>query len=290
MIPLIDTHQHLWGIEAPYIKPHWVDGLEVYNKNYRYEEYHRSNAGQIEKAIYMEVAVKENLRSSEIEFIDTLIKDPETITVAMVVSDTPGSKGFKERIKKLSTNPRVKGIRQILHEEDMPRGACNEDEFIEDLKFLGENNLLYDLCIRTEEILDSKVCVSACPNTTFVLDHCGNMDPNDINENKENTQRGEKWKNDITELGKLPNLVCKLSGILVRATDNWNAQDLKPAIDHCIDSFGVDRVVYGGDWPIFIEKGTLEDWAKAFRECIADRPEDDQHKICHLNAERIYSL
>jgi L-fuconolactonase len=290
MIRLIDTHQHLWGIEAPYIKPHWVDGLEIYNQNYRYEEYAKSNDEQVQSAIYMEVAVNKDLRQSEIDFIDTLIKDPNTITQAMVVADTPGSEGFRDRILKHKENPNIKGIRQILQEEDMPRGTCNGERFIEDLKLLGDHHLLYDLCIRTEEILDSKVCVESCPQTTFVLDHCGNMHPNDINSYKENVARGEQWKSDMEKLGKLPNLICKLSGILVRASENWSDDDLKPAINHCIDCFGTDKVVFGGDWPIFVERGTLSDWAKSFREIIADRSISDQHKICHENAERIYSL
>ncbi len=290
MIPLIDTHQHLWGLEAPYIKPHWVDGLEVYNKNYHYEEYAASNAEQIQRAIYMEVAVNKELRQQEIDFINTLVEDPNTITEAMVVSDTPASEGFQERILKHKENKNIVGIRQILHEDDMPRGTCNGERFIEDLKFLGEQNLIYDLCVRTEEILDVVTCVDRCPKTTFVLDHCGNMHPNDVNEQKENIERGQKWKDDMVELGKRSNLICKLSGILVRASENWGIADLKPAIDHCIDSFGTDKVVFGGDWPIFVERGSLSDWAKSFRDIIADRSKSDQHKICHENAERIYSL
>ncbi|NJR20275.1 MAG: amidohydrolase family protein [Hyphomonadaceae bacterium] len=61
----------------------------------------------------------------------------------------------------------------------------------------------------------------------------------------------DPWRAHIKELASFPNVVCKLSGIVTEADHaNWTPANLKPYIDHIIASFGLDRVMYGSDWPV----------------------------------------
>ena len=67
----------------------------------------------------------------------------------------------------------------------------------------------------------------------------------------------EAWKKDIAQLAKRKNLICKISGIVARVSKQWTAEDLAPIVNHCLDSFGPDRVVFGGDWPVCPKGATL---------------------------------
>lgn len=100
----------------------------------------------------------------------------------------------------------------------------------------------------------------------------------------------EQWLEGMQGAGALPNVVCKISGIVARAAPGWSAADRTPAVDHCIDSFGEDRIVFESDWPVCTFGARLGEWITALREIVATRPERLQHKLLHENAERIYQL
>jgi predicted TIM-barrel fold metal-dependent hydrolase len=85
-------------------------------------------------------------------------------------------------------------------------------------------------------------------------------------------------------------VICKISGIVARAPEQWGPEHLAPLINHCLDQFGPDRVVFGGDWPVCKLRATYRQWVTALKEVIAGRSEEDQKKLLHDNAVRLYSL
>ena len=132
-----------------------------------------------------------------------------------------------------------------------------------------------------------------------MIDHCGNADPHIVNGEKDpgdendgspfwNTSNG--WKEDIATRGTLPNTFCKISGIVARAQEGWNAETLAPTINHCLDSFGEERVIFGGDWPVCLFGAQLNHWVAAYREVLSKRSEIFQKKAMYSNAIQLYQL
>ena len=68
------------------------------------------------------------------------------------------------------------------------------------------------------------------------------------------------------------------------------AADLAPPINFCLDTFGPNRVIYGGDWPVCKVTAPYADWVKSLKEVIATRPRDEQKKLLHDNAVKFYRL
>ena len=92
-------------------------------------------------------------------------------------------------------------------------------------------------------------------------------------------------------LASKKNVICKISGIVARAPkDNWGPETLAPIINHCLDSFGPDRVIFGGDWPVCRLVASYKQWVDALKAVVADRPYDEQLKLFHDNAERLYDI
>ncbi len=83
---------------------------------------------------------------------------------------------------------------------------------------------------------------------------------------------------------------CKISGIIAHAPEGWTADTLAPTVNHCLDSFGPERVVFGGDWPVCNFGASLGEWVAALRQIVSGRPEEDQAKLLAGNAERLYGL
>jgi L-fuconolactonase len=150
------------------------------------------------------------------------------------------------------------------------------------------------LCMRPAELSDAVKLVQQCPDTQFILDHCGNADPAVFaasGVDQVGQQARDQWRRDISALARQKNVVCKISGIVARAKPGvWQADDLAPVINHCLDEFGPQCVIFGSDWPVCTIAATLAQWVAALKQIIAPRPERDQQALLHDNAARLYGL
>jgi predicted TIM-barrel fold metal-dependent hydrolase len=286
-IPVCDTHLHLWDLEKFNLP--WLsnDGVQSLNRSFVMKDYLKATAKKnVAKAVYMEVNVASALQMKEAEYVLALCKRDDNPMVGAVIGGSPQSAKFRGYIENLAGNPDLKGVRTVLHDADRPTGMCLQPQFVENVQLLGKHGLRYDLCMRPDELLDGARLAEKCPKTQFVLDHCGNLSV----QNKDAALRA-KWEKGIQELAGLPNVMCKISGIIVTADrENWTAADLAPNMDFCMDTFGEDRVMFAGDWPVCTMTAPFGGWLGALKAVVKDRPKRFQHKLFHDNAVRFYEL
>lgn len=292
-LPIIDTHQHLWDLTK--FKPPWLgDAPEILSKSYVTKDFLAATKGlNVVKAVYMEVDVDTKQQVEEAEHVIELSKSDDHPTVGAVISGRPNSEGFKPYIMRYKDNPLIKGVRQVIHVPTAKRGLCLEKQFVKSIQLLGELGKSFDLCMRPTELADGSKLASQCPDTRFVVDHCGNGDPNAFlpASGREPSHEVDQWKRDIRSLAKRPNVICKISGIVARAPmGDWDAAILAPIINHCLDEFGPNRVVFGGDWPVCLLGASYRRWVESLNEVISERPLADQKKLLHDNAEKFYRL
>lgn len=284
MIPIVDCHQHLWDLSQ--FKLAWVMKGDPLADNHTPKEYAEATMGlNIVKAVYMEVDVVEEQQQKEADFIIELIKSKAGPTVAAVVSGRP-NKGdaFKKYVAQFKGSPYIKGLRQVVHTEHTPPGYSTTREFIDGVRHLGEIGLSWDICIRPADLGDAAKLVSECPGTRFILDHCGNAPILDA-------KKMEQWKTDIAKVAEHKNVVGKVSGIIASVKKgDWSVDQLAPAVNHTIEVFGWDRVMWAGDWPVCTLGAPLKDWVAAAKQIVKDRPEQQQRKLFHDNAVRFYGL
>ncbi len=290
---IIDTHQHLWDLTK--IKLPWVEHAgPLYNQSYRTGEYVEATRGLNVKAVYMEVDSPAVERANEAEYAIELCRSKTKPTIAAVIGASPDDPGFREFVKRFKATGFVRGIRQVLHSSSTPPGTCLKDEFVRGIQLLGTQELSFDLCMRTAELSDGLKLSQLCPDTRLIIDHCGNADPVAFLTNPpagmEPGHDAEAWKRDMAALAKRPNVICKISGIVARAPEVWAAEMLAPIVNHCLDTFGPDRVVFGGDWPICLKRTSLANWIDALKQIVASRPAIQQRKLWAENARRLYSL
>lgn len=293
-LPIIDTHQHLWDLLQ--FQPPWLKGADAkIAAKHDMSDYLAETAGlNVVKAVYMEIDVAPADQVKEAEYVLSLIQSGKTPTIAAVISGRPDSDGFASYMSKFKDNPLIKGLRQVLHAESAERGLCLRPQFIRSIQLLGQMGKSFELCMRPTELADGAQLAQACPGVQFILDHCGNADPQAWRGRDRQTAKPihevSDWKRDIENLAKCSNVVCKISGIVARAPKDWNADDLAPAINFCLDSFGPDRVVFGGDWPVCKLGASYADWVTALRSIVSNRPVADQKKLFHDNALKVYRL
>jgi L-fuconolactonase len=98
------------------------------------------------------------------------------------------------------------------------------------------------------------------------------------------------WEEAMSQLADQPNTVCKISGIVAHTTNNWPVEQLAPVINHCLDRFGQDRVMFGGDWPVCLLGARYDQWVNALKELVSNRSNQQQQKLFHDNAISFYQL
>jgi predicted TIM-barrel fold metal-dependent hydrolase len=278
VIPLLDTHQHLlYSERLPYS---WTNGIpQLEGRALEYGDYLDAAAGcGIEAAVFMESGVDEPAIADETALAESLASDPGTVINGIVAACRPEGEGFPSFLDALR-GTRVIGLRRILHvvPDEVSQGA----RFRENVASLAEHNLSFDLCVLARQLPLGAELVAACPETRFVLDHCGVPD----------IAGGEfdAWRDGIDRLAGFPSVSCKISGVLAYCDPADAGIDaVRPYVEHCIDAFGWDRVVWGGDWPVVLLTSSLREWAGITRELVAGEPEENQRKLFHENAQRIY--
>jgi predicted TIM-barrel fold metal-dependent hydrolase len=281
-LPIVDTHQHLWDLRR--FRLPWIKQGDPLDRSYLMSDYLEATAGlNVVKTVYMEVDVDPAQQEAEAEYVIGLCARADNPMVAAVISGRPASDSFAPYIRRFRDSAYVKGVRQVLHGEGTPPGYCLREKFVQGIRLLGELGMSFDLCLRPAELADGAKLVGACPDTRFILDHCGNGDVQ--------ARDRSQWRRDLVALARRPNVVCKVSGIVASAKPGeWTADDLAPLVNHTLEAFGPERVMFGGDWPVCTKAATYRQWVEALRAIVRSRPEEERRKLFHDNAVRVYGL
>jgi len=288
--PIIDTHQHLWDLSQfrlPWLKP----GGEL-TRDFTMADYGKATKGLgIAKSIYMEVGVAPEQRLAEAEHIVEVCADKSNPTCAAVIGGLILEDGFKDYIMRFKGSPYIKGVRHFLNSP----ARLGDDRLIRNLRLLASLNMSFDLLVPPRLIGQAAKLVERCGDTRFILDHCGNADPLAFDHNldwgRKPQHDAETWKRDIEALAEQPNVICKISGVITSVPKGQaTAGILAPIVNRCLDTFGPDRVIFAGDWPVCTRGATLRVWVNLLHEIVRKRSFEEQRKLFWRNASRFYGL
>ncbi|MCI1930761.1 MAG: amidohydrolase family protein [Clostridia bacterium] len=295
MIKIIDTHVHIWDLNI--LRLPWLDQENpVLKQTYLLQDYEKAvkNDGlyKVEKAVYIEVDCAREYKIKENNYIINLCSDANSLYKGAVLSGYMDEPGFPEYIDHWSKSSSfVKGVRHVLHVPSAKRKTCLKKEFIDNVRYLGKKNLLFEACLRNEELEDLCTLAKACPDTKIVLNHMGIVNPDIIA--KHNLSEAEKiykeiWISNINKLGSLGNVWCKISGL--NPSGEWTENALKPAVDFAIDAFGEDHIVFASNYPVCNVSTKADPWIKALINITESRGSLLQQKLFYENAKKLYKL
>lgn len=299
MISIVDTHQHLWDLEV--LSLPWLNDVPLLANQHLMSTYAEASEGlDIAKTVYMEVDVSPDQLETERDYVFGLCDADDNPMCGATLRARPGEEGFSDWVNSLANDRRAKGFRQVIHPLDMAADYCLKNRFVDDIRMLGGFGKHFDICIRPADLGSAIKLAQSCPETCFVLDHCGNAHPevvngsllpDDYDKNDVYWHEPDQWKRDMEALGEQENVVCKISGVIARLPEGKDAPEcLADTVNHCLDSFATDKVVFGSDWPVCTLGATYRLWVEALNAIIADRPEEVRRKLLHDNAVSFYGL
>ena len=271
---ILDTHLHL--IYPDRFSYPWLAGAPPLNKAWHAESYwQEARPLGIEAALHMEVDVTEPEIAAESEFVLGLDR-----VVGAIASGRPEHSGFQAHLEQMKALGKVKGIRRLL--QGQPAELSQTATFIDNIRLLPRYGMTFDICVKSHELMLAPPLIAACPQTQFILDHCGNPKIAD--------GEWESWTTRMERVAELPNVVCKVSGILANVDETWTVDTIRPYVEFVIETFGWDRVVWGSDHPVVTLFADLTKWVEASREIVGGASAAEQEGLFWRNAERVYGL
>ncbi|MCX5494501.1 amidohydrolase family protein [Kaistia dalseonensis] len=191
-----------------------------------------------------------------------------------------------ETIAALQATPEGKwlvGVRHLIQTENDPNWLLRGD-VKRGLRAGGAAGLAYDLVPNLPQLPSCVQIVAALPEQRFVLDHIakpeirnGGFDEWAALMRGFRAERGHVW--------------CKLSGMVTEANwESWTPADLKPYVLEVLDIFGVERCMFGTDWPVCLVAASYTRVVDALRECLVDLSSDEQDQIFSRSAIEAYRL
>jgi len=284
--PIIDTHLHIWQPEG-LIRYPWLATVPALNRSFLLDDYDGAIDGvQVEKMVFLQCECHPAQYELEAAWVTECAQ--RDLRIAAIVPWAPVEKGLaaREGIQRVvAANPLVRGIRRILQFEGDPNFGLHPD-FIAGVQMLGPMNLHFEICIKGDDQMRAAITLARlCPDTRFVLDHIGKPFI------KERTI--EPWATLMKELAVLPNVWCKISGVVTEADwPTWTVADITPYILTSIREFGLDRVMFGGDWPVLLQAGSFVRWVAALDDILrqAECSDDQATALYRTNAMAFYRI
>lgn len=279
--PIVDAHVHLCDPDR--FTYSWMKGAPALNRQVLPADFTAAAAPvTVDRIVFVEVDVDRPQHVAEAEWITGLAKTDRRI--GAIVASLPLEQGKKvvPDLDRLRRNPLLRGVRRLIQAETDP-DFCIRPDFIEGLKLLAPHGLSFDICILHHQMPSAIEMAQQCPEVRFVLDHIG----------KPEIRSGllDPWRKHMNELARLPNVHCKISGVITEADHGkWTREELKPYILHAIESFGFERVMYGGDWHVLSLVSPYPKWVEIVDWAIEGANAEEKRKLFRDNATSFYRL
>jgi L-fuconolactonase len=278
--PIVDAHVHLYDPTA--IRYGWMQGKPVLDAPHGLAEFDRAcGPVKVQRLVWIEVGADPGQHQDEARrIVELAARDPR---IAGMVAHAPLERGAAAAadLERLLEHGQLKGIRRLLQDE--PDDAfCLRPDFVAGVRLLARHDVSFDICVYHRQLAGVLELARRCPEVRFVLDHIG----------KPNIRAGlmEPWRTHIEALAALPNVWCKISGAITEAGRPWTREQLRPYLDHAIDSFGFARAMFGSDWPVSEQTHRYQEWVEVVDWSVGGASEDERRRLFCDNAVAFYRL
>ena len=279
--PIVDTHVHLWDPER--LRYRWLEDIPTLYRPFLLDDYRDATALlEVEAMVFIQCDCEPSQSLDEARWIAELARTETRLKAIVPNAPIEQGEACRPYLDELKSIPLVHGVRRLIQfEPDLE--FCLRPDFLNGLRVLTEYDLSFDICISHVQMANVVQMVEQCPEVSFILDHIGKPDI------KQSSMH--PWTTDFKKLAGLPNVVCKISGVITEADhEAWTKEDLRPYLDHVIDCFGFDRVLFGGDWPVVTLAGSYARWFEALKWALEGYSEDERGKLFGANARRVYGI
>lgn len=273
----IDAHQHFWKFDpvrdswitedmaairkdflpsnlAPLLKQNGFDGCVVV----------QSDQSEMENAFQLQLAEENDFIKGIVGWVD--LQHPHV----------------EERLSYYRRFEKMKGFRHVLQGETK-RDLMLQPEFKKGIGRLNKFGFTYDILVFPDQLDYIKELVAEFPDQRFVIDHMAKP--------YIKFRKVSDWRNDMQDLAQFENVWCKVSGMVTEADwMNWSPNDFHPYLDVVVEAFGVNRLLFGSDWPVCLIAADYAAVLELVSDYFSGFSKHEQENIFGNNAVEFYKL
>lgn len=273
----IDAHQHFWQYNP--VRDAWINNdMAILQEDFLPEHLqpileHYDFQGTV--VVQSDQSPEENRFQLENAERHPFIK----AVVGWVDMQAPD---LEAQLRAYQQYPKLKGFRSML-QSDPDRSLMLRPDFQAGIAKLQSYGYTFDLLVLPDQLKYAEALVAAFPGQRFVLNHIGK--PNI------KLRQFEDWVADIKALAAHKHVYCKVSGMVTEADlTRWKFEDFKPYIDTIFECFGIERVMYGSDWPVCRLAATFGEVMEILENYTAGFSEAERELFWAKNAIRFYNI
>ncbi|MET7709945.1 amidohydrolase family protein [Micromonospora sp. NPDC005413] len=278
---IVDAHHHLW-VRArhpqPWIDPHTMAAID--------DDFTPVDLAPVARAVGVtQTVVVQSVaaRTETPELLGIAADDPLIVGVVGWVDLTADDVGDRlGRLRAARGGERLVGIRHLVQSEPDP-AYLDRPDVRRGIAAVGAAGLAFDLLVRHHQLPAATRLVRDLPQMRFVLDHLGKPELG-------RAGLGD-WPRDLRALAAEPNTTAKLSGLVTEVDGpSWTTSDVRPAVEHALDVFGPDRLMFGSDWPVCLLATSYTRWVEVLADLLDPLRDDERAAIWRQTARRAYRL
>jgi predicted TIM-barrel fold metal-dependent hydrolase len=292
--PVVDTHHHIWmrrdvaWLKDPPIRRAIGDFFGL-RRDIPVEEWmHDAVPHGVVKSVHVTANWGAARALEETRWLQG-VADRHGFPHGIVCQADLTDPGIAAQIEAQRAFPNLRGVRHQLHWDSAPLrqnvsrpDLCNTPEFRRGFALLEQHDLHFELQVFAAQASYAAELIKAFPGVRFILLHAGML-----------TERSpaaiEQWRAALATIAEFPNVHVKISGLNM-FNPEWTVRHMRQQIRDAIQIFGIERTVYGSNFPLEKLHASYADLIAAYRTVLAEYPQDDQRRVLHDNAVRFYRL
>ncbi len=274
---IVDSHHHLWDLDL--FQYEWMpEDNTILRRSYLPADL----APILEQcSVSASVVVQADQTVEEAKFLLECANDFPWIRGVVGWVDLQDEKVGDTLDELMKLGPLV-GIRHQV-EEEVDENWLLRKQTLDGLKELSDRNLSYDLLVKPIHLDQIPTVCIELPDLRMVLDHIAKPNIRD--------RVFQPWGDGISKLQPYNNLFCKVSGMVTEAGhNNWTPQDLRPFVQQVRKVFGIDRLMWGSDWPVCLLAGDYQEVMDAALFAMGDMSPQEKNRFLSGTAAEFYNL
>ena len=278
---MIDAHHHLWKLsrgDYGWIGERNNPAVAPIERDYLVEDYRALAAAN---GIAGSIVVQAAQTVAETRWLLDQARASRGLIKGVVGWIDMAAVNAPDVLHDLARNPLLRSIRPMLQ-------AIADVEWVLQpklapaLRAVIEQDLSFDLLVRPPHLKAALALLLRHPDLRAIVDHGAKPDIA--------AGMWQPWADDLRRIARETPAYCKLSGLVTEARPGWKSDDLLRYAEHLVECFGVERIVWGSDWPVMLLNADYAGWLAAAKQCIAPHSAADQMAVMNDNAIRFYRL